>query len=62
MISLYTYEDMSKIFRVSIKTIYSWKCQGLFKIIGYRRLGKFAKEAVVSEEEVKLLIKRKYVR
>jgi predicted site-specific integrase-resolvase len=61
LISLYTYVDMAQLFKVKVTTIRNWQSQGLFKVMGYRRLGKWAKEAIVSEEEVKLLIKKKYV-
>ncbi len=60
MIQLYTYEDIAKLFEVRVSTVRKWKQAGEFKIVGYRRLGKWAKKAIVSEEQVKLLIKTKY--
>ena len=61
-IELYTYSDLARIFRVSVNTIRNWKWAGQFKVLGYRKLGMWAKEAVVSEEEVKKLIRKKYIR
>jgi len=58
---LFTYVDMAKLFRVQVSTIRNWRSKGFFRPLGYRRLGRWVKEAVVSEEEVKLLIKRKYI-
>lgn len=57
---LYTYQDIADIFKVVPTTVRNWKHQGLFKIVGYRRLGRWAKEAIVEESEVKLLIKKKF--
>ena len=57
----YTYAEMSKIFRVSITTIRNWKWKGKFKVMGYRPLGGWAREALVSSAEIKRLIKKHYI-
>lgn len=59
-LKLYTYRDMAEIFKVGISTVRNWKYAGDFKVYGYRRLGRWAREALVKESEVKLLIKKKY--
>lgn len=56
----YTYEEIAEIFKVEVETVRNWKHAGHFKIIGYRRLGRWRKEAVVDADEVKKLIYKKY--
>ena len=60
-IKLYTYQEMSELFKVQIGTIYRWQCEKLFKVYGYRKLGKWRKEALVTESEIKLLQQKKYI-
>ncbi len=57
-IELYDYREIAKILRVKVNTVRTWKTKGFFSIVGYRRLGKWAKEAVVSGDEVERLIKK----
>lgn len=56
----YTYDEIADLFSVRTQTVRNWKAQGLFKIIGYRRLGKWKRIAVVDANEVKLLIKKRF--
>lgn len=56
----FTYENMAEIFKVDITTIRNWKHAGDFKIIGYRRIGKWKKEAIVDATEVRNLVYKKY--
>ena len=59
---LYTYEDIAEIMNVSVRTVRNWKYLGVFKILGYRRIGRGTKrEAVVLETEVKNLLAQKII-
>jgi transposase len=58
----YNYKEIPALFRVSIQTVRNWAWRGDFKPCGYRRLkGWNKKEAVVTEEQVKLLILKKLI-
>lgn len=62
-IVFYNYRDLAALFHVSRQTIRNWRWQGDFEIAGYRRLKGFGKkEAVVTEEETKLLIYKKLIK
>lgn len=56
---LYTYREIGALFGVRDSTVRKWKSQGLFKILGYRRISRFNKEAVVSPLEVLKLFLQK---
>ena len=57
-IELYTYEEVADILKVSVGTVRNWRSQGLFKP-GYKKLGPWKKIALVSEKDVKRLVKLK---
>ena len=57
-----TYEELADACRVSVKTIRNWKSRGVFKIQGYKRLGKWKKIALVSVEEAKKTIQKSITR
>lgn len=61
----YTYNEIAEIFRVKTETVRNWKSKREFQIYGYRRyvdkLGLRRKEALVTEEEVLNLCKKKFI-
>lgn len=56
MIELYTYQQIADIFGVRITTVRNWRHAKKFEILGYRKVGRWAKQALVSEEQVKALM------
>jgi transposase len=58
MIEIYTYRQIADIFGVKIKTVRNWHWAGKFKILGYRKLKGWKREAVVNGEEVKVLMEK----
>lgn len=59
-IVLYTYQEIADLFRVRIRTVRNWAYTKQFKVYRYRRVGPFTWEAVVKEDEVKLLMDKKF--
>lgn len=57
---LYTYKEIAGLFKVRDTTVRKWKSEGLFKILGYRKISRFHKEAVVSPLEVLKLVLQKF--
>lgn len=61
-IRTYTFKQMADdVFHVRVETIRRWHSEGLFKVLGYIKKGKWRKVCLVSEDEVIKLIAKKII-